>query len=333
MKKTLILISILALLSIAYFMLMREEEKTSGSISMPDRAFIVDNEDLINTITIKSIGYPEVHLHKSDGMWILNGKHRADEHIVGNMVSVLSKMHIHYIPPNAQNDMIRRSISNTGIQIKTYDKGGTLLTSFIMAGNTNKEDGTYCINEGASQAYVMALPMVEGGLRDYFNHEANALRDKAVFRLDPSNIQSVKIEYPKDRKNSYEINREKGKLNIYIPANLSGKTNAASERLMEDYLKDFNILMSEYVSNDNPARDSIQGKLPFVHMEINDEEQGNLRLEFYPALDIFDKSVNTQSIDNLGQVERYFVKTNWNDFFTVQHRLVSKLLKKPEHFY
>ncbi|NNF21666.1 MAG: DUF4340 domain-containing protein [Saprospiraceae bacterium] len=333
MKKTLILISILALLSIAYFGLLKEEEQTSGSISVPDRAFIVDNADLINTITIQSIGYPLVHLNKTEGMWILNGQHRADEHIVQNMVSVLSKMHIHYIPPKSQNDMINRSIANTGMQIKTYDKEGSLLTSFIMAGNTNKEDGTYCINDGAKQAYVMSLPMVEGGLRNYFNHETNALRDKAVFRLDPSNIQSVKIDYPKDRKNSFEINRIKGKYEFEVSVNTPEQEGTVSDRLMKDYLKDFNFLMAEYVSNDNPAQDSVKGKLPFAIIEISDKIQGALKLEFFPSLDIFDKNVNTQSIDNLGQVERYFVQTNWNDFFTVQHRLVSKLLKKPDHFY
>ena len=312
---------------------MKKDKKRSGSISIPDRAFIVDNAEDIHTITIKSLGYPLIHLSKSGDMWILNNKYRADDHIVNNMISVLSTMQIHYIPPNSQNDMIKRSIANTGISIKTYDNNGKILTSFIMAGNTNKEDGTYCINEGASQAYVMSLPIVEGGLRAYFNHDANALRDKAVFRLDPGNIQFVKIDYPKDRKNSYDIRRKNGKFLFNLLTSAPDENTEFSDRLINDYLKDFNILMSEYLSNDNPAQDSVRGKLPFAIIEIFDKEQGELQLMLFPTLDVFDKSVNTQSIDNLGQVERYFVQTNWNDFFTVQHRLISKLLKKPEHFY
>ncbi len=331
MKKTLLLLFILVGLCVVYFGFI-ENDNSDGSVTIADRDFIVEDKDRIQTFTIKSKGYPLIHLSKTDDIWIVNKKYRASDHVVNNMLSVFSRMKINYLPPKTQYDMINRSIKDTGIELKTYDVKGNILSDFIMAGNTNDEDGTYCIKTGANQAYVMSMPLVKGGLRNYFSHQVNGIRDKAIFRIDTDDITAVSVAYPKNIKHSYRISKTDKKLEFELLAANKKELPEISQKVMRNYLKDFNVLLSEYISNNNPARDSIKNKIAFAEINIELADQESIELSLFPDIDIYDKSYNTISIDSIATVERFFVQSNWEDFYTLQYRLVRKLLKKPGNF-
>jgi len=331
MKRILYLLLTLALLSAVYFGYI-QKNTTSGKIHIADRDFIVKNIEDVNTITIKSKGYPLIHLNLGSHGWVLNQKYKADIHIVNNMLGVLSTMHINYIPPKSQNEMIQKSIKNVGIEIKTYDKKGKIITDFIMAGNTNSEDGTYCINAGASQAYVMSRPIVVGGLRNYFTHDVIALRDKTVFSFNTDKIESISVHYPKDTKNSFILNKVDDQFELSTFGKAVNNKVEANVKLIQSYVQKFNRLMSENIGNNNPACDTIKNKIPFAVINIASSSEKPVELKFFPDMDIYDKTVNTQSIENLGQVDRYFVESNWSDCYIVQHKLVSKCLKSLKYF-
>ena len=315
-----------------YFLVVRNKNKAVSSVTIEDREFVVADKEDIHTITIKSLGYPLIHISKNEDSWLLNQKHRASSNVVENMLAVLTKMRINYIPPKSQMDMISRSIENVGMEIKTYDKDGNTLSDFIMAGNTNKEDGTYCIKRGAKQAYVMSMPVVEGGLRNYFNMELIAMRDKTVVELDTDKIKEIKIDYPKDIKNSYLVKKEGGKYRFEPRSVVYKNEGAFSDNIVQSYVRDFNILKAEYISTDNPARDTIQNRLPIAEILIQMDDNRQFKMDLYPDIDIYDMTVNTTSIEDLGRVDRYFVDTSWGEFYTVQHRLISKWLRTPKHF-
>ena len=315
-----------------YFLVMKKDNQSTSSIQIEDREFVVENREDIHTITIKSQGYPLIHLTRNGEDWIINQKYKASENITQNMLSVLTRMRILYIPPKSQNEMIQKSIANVGMDIKTFDKDGNVLTDFIMAGNTNKEDGTYCIKRGASQAYVMAMPIVEGGLRNFFNMEMIAMRDKTIVELDVTKIKEIKIDYPKDIKNSFLIRKEGGNYK-FEPRSVSYKNGKAfSDNVVQSYVRDFNVLDAEYISNSNPARDTVKNRLPFAEILIQMDDNKQFKMDLFPDIDVYDRTVNTVSIEDLGRVDRYYMDTSWGEFYTVSHRLISKWLRTPKHF-
>ncbi|NNE27460.1 MAG: hypothetical protein HKN09_11515 [Saprospiraceae bacterium] len=333
MKRTLILLLVLVAMAMCYyFLVVKKDAQPNSSIQIDDREFVVENEEDIHVITIKSQGYPLVHLSRSEDIWLLNQRYKASENVVDNMLSVLTEMRLNYIPPKSQMEMIQKSIENVGMEIKTYDKDGNILSDFIMAGNTNKEDGTYCIKRDASQPYVMSMPVVEGGLRNYFNMELIAMRDKTMVELDVNKIKLIKVDYPKDITNSYQI-RKDGRSYIFEPRGVQFKSSGTfSDNIIQSYVRDFNVLKAEYISTDNPARDTIKNRLAFAEILIQMEDNRQFKMDFFPDQDIYDRTVNTVSIENLGRVDRYFVDTSWGEFYTVQHRLISKWLRTPKHF-
>lgn len=333
MKRNIGLLLLLLGLAAIYFLMQSNDKGETSSISIEDREFVVSDASLINTITIKSVGYPLIHLSKEKDRWYLNRKYLADSHIVENMTAVLSKMRIKYIPPKTQKEMINKSKDKVGMHIKSFDKEGNVLSDFIMASNTNAEDGTYCIKSGATQAYVMSMPIVEGGLRNYFNHPFNGLRDKAIFRTKPEEIESIEVDYHKDTRHSYKINKEGGTFALTAKSFLANQSGTLSQNLIDAYVNDFDVLFSEYISNDNPAKEQIEGSLPFATIKIQLEEDKLIQIELFPDLDLFDKTVQTQRIEDLNGIDRFFVRTNWEDFYTLQLKQVAKLLKNPSYFY
>jgi len=331
MKKLVTLILLVAILGLIYFLVSKDAEDNT-SVKIEDREFVVDNPDDIHVITVKSKSYPLMHLNRNKNYWVLNEKYKADPIVIKNMLAVLTRMKIKYIPPRPQNDMIYRSVEKLGIEIKTYDKDGKLLSDFIMASNTNDESGTYCLKRGARQPYVMAMPILEGGLRNYFNQPQIDLRDKTVFNFDTDKIVSISVDYLKDKKNSFELSKDKSSYNIKAIGSAAGTSKQVNKNLAYAYIKNFDKLMAEYINQENPEKNLLDGVIPFAKITVRMSDNQGIQLDLFPELDIFDHSVNTRSVDDLGKVESYFVKTGDGEDFIVQHRLISKCLKTIDYF-
>ena len=331
MKKTLILLLLIALLALTY-LFVNKQSSDNTSITIEDRNFVVENPDDIQIITIKSKAYPLMHLNRENNYWVLNQKYKADPIVIKNMLAVLTKMRIKYIPPRAQNEMIFESVARLGIEIKTYNKEGKILSDFIMATNTNDESGTYILKRGAQQAYVMSMPIVEGGLRNYFNQTQVDLRDKTIFSFDAKNIKSVSVNYLKDRKNSFSLETDNSNYKITAIGQADKKSKEANSNLAYAYFQNFNKLMAEHINQANPELYHLEGLLPFAEIIITTSNNKSIQLDLYPELDIFDKTVNTRSVDDLAQIESYFVKTSDGQDYLVQHRLLSKCLKTLAYF-
>ena len=116
-------------------------------------------------------------------------------------------MQIDYVPTVAENVNALKRFEYHGIEIKTYDEKGGILTDFVLGTNTNTEYGTYCHKAGSNQTYVMKLPIIEGGLRNYFTHNIDDLRDITLIQTNFRDIKSVQVDYPKDTKNSFKIDK------------------------------------------------------------------------------------------------------------------------------
>lgn len=331
MKKLLFLVMAVIILGAVYLVLSKDtKEKTS--ITVEDREFVVENADDIHVITIKSKTYPLMHLSRAEGYWILNDKYKANPTVIKNMLGALTNMKIKYIPPRSQNKMIEKSIENVGIEIKTFDRDGKVLSDFIMAGNTNDESGTYCIKRGAQQAYVMSMPIVEGGLRNFFNMTQVGMRDKTIFSFDPQRIKSIEIDYLKDRKNSFRLEKSGSEFTITATGRTGKPSAKANKNLAYAYVNDYDKLMAEVINQENPDLDKLEGRLPFAVFTITTDDKASFEMEIFPDLDIFDRTINTRSVDDLAKIERYFVKTSDGEDYIVQQRLIGKCLKKYEYF-
>jgi len=328
MKRTLFLLLVFVALIALYFVLGSTDKNTS--VRLEDREFILESPDKVEVITIESKARPAIHLSKRKEGWFINNKHKANDRIVNNMLQTMRRMSIKYVPPLSEHQTAVERMAMHGLDITTFDSKGRVITDFILGTNTNDEYGTYCMMPQASQSYVMSIPSIQGGIRNYFTQSQEEMRENTVFSYEPNNIRKVSITYPKSKQHNFSISRQ-GK-----SFDLQSSTNSGEpiDNIMDAYIKDFKNMYCEYVKNDHELKDSIISIIPFAEMKIEAQNKPPLTLKVFPTLDLTDTSVNTRSPDDISEFhQKFFVYSNFGDFYFVQDKFVHPYFKKPSYFY
>ena len=333
MKRTFILVGILLLLFLLYFIFVTPNKKNE-EIIIEDREFVLEEPESVSVITIKSKGRPEIHLSKSEDQWFVNNKYLAKTNIIDNMLMALNRMSIQYIPTRAENETAKKRMEKHGIVIKTYDKSGKLMTDFILGPNTNTEYGTYCLKSNAFQSYVMSIPIIEGGIRNYFTHDIPSLRDLTFFNWDIAELKKVSVFYPKDAKNSFEISKSGDQVNFSPTHDKSYLDKEINQKTVESYLLEFQSAEAEFLRNEHLYKDSILQLIPFIEIKVETTKDEQFDFEVYSYLDIEYPDYNTRGVKDLTiQHERFFVNTSWGDFYLAQNRFMNKYMRKVTYFY
>ncbi len=337
MKRNLILLGIILLLGgVIYYGMQRSNAKNKYADLTADRAFNVEDPETIHQIKISRRTRKPVLLEKKDGIWYV-GEKRANQHMVNNMLQVIRLARIKFIPPNQAVKNIIREVNQVGIQIDLYDKSAELFKSFFVGGNTHDEEGTYFLMQGSIQPYVMERPFVKGGLRDIFLHEEFELWDLYYMLEKGENIKSITVDYPKDKKNAFHVERVGDKefslepvypTTVKIPRKLNNNT-------IEAYFSEFEKLSSEAYENDNPRLEEIKAAIPFAIFTITLNDGTEKVLKYYPVLDFLQGSITLGQLEmiNLKHIERFFMDSNWGDTYLVQKRLCKEIFKGYNYFF
>ncbi len=328
MKQTLILLIILVSLSVIYFATGSKEDNTS--IRIEDREFILEEPEDVEVLTIESKARPVIHLSKRKDGWYINDKQKANDRIVKNMLRTMNRMSIKYIPAVEENKTAIKRMANHAMDIKAYDSKGKLINEFVLGTNTNDEYGTYCMRPGSKQSYVMSIPSIQGGIRNYFTQSQEEMRELMVFSYDPNDIREIRIDYPKSKQDGFTLSREGAAYELKSDYT-SGEPVA---NVIEAYFKDYSSLVCEFVQNDHELKDSILALIPFMKMTVEAQNREPLSLDIFPAIDMTDTSYNTRSPDDLSKFhEKFFAHSNLGDFYYVQSQFIRRYMQKPSYFY
>lgn len=328
MKKTLFLLLVLCGLGALYYTSIKESEEKS-TIKMEDRQFLTLDRDEVHIITIDSPGRPLIHLSRSGSDWYVDQKHKVRPNIIDNMFLALMRMTIKYIPLKKENDTAAERMKMFGLEIKTYDKSGQVLTDFTLGTNTNDEYGTYFRNRGAEQTYVMSIPSYDGGLRNYFTQNVAALRDLAVLSEDAENIKAISVDYPKDVARSMVLSKTGSQ---YELSSNQDKEVQPDQKIADAFFKSFRNVYSEEIMNNYIHKDTISRMVPFLKLSLDMEKGQDKWIALHPIVDI-ESGYNTRRIEDVTtRHSKYFVSTSWGDFYKVQNKFLRDFFVTPEYF-
>lgn len=331
MKRTILLLLLLICLGGFYFYTVNKTSEDT-SIRIEDREFVVEDRNKIDIITIKRPGYPLIHLSKSKDGWLLNERRKASKHVIKNILSVLTQMEIDYIPPRATHGAIMEGINKLGIEVSSYDKEGKVLSEFILGKNNNVESGTYILKKGAQQPYVVVVPAVSGGIRNYFTLTDLNLRDKRIMDINTDDIVKVTLDYKKDRINSFTISREGNKYKLLPMQALANRTVKQNQNVIDAYIRSLQNFDAESIMTGNPSLDSLSRHIPFAELALDMKNGSQLGYTFYTADNWLDPDAARRGADDLATVERYYVFTSDGQVYTMQHRLIKDIFKPLYYF-
>ena len=337
MKKTILLLILFLLIGGAtYFYIQQAPDKGSSGKGW-DTTLTVDDTDKINRIFIAKKTGTNYTLEKREGVWYVNSKHRVRPAKIDYIMETLKRQRVKFIPTKGASENAVKSIASTGIKVETYDAAGNTVLNFYVGGMTSDERGTYMIKEGSNQPYVMHIPSWEGGLRVRFWDEPENWRDRAVLRWDAKDIEYLKVDYPRNKSQSFEITKEASVYQVrpvYEVTAVSKKI--ANPAAVQEYLKLYKSKISENFLNDFQGRDSISSLVPFCEITVKGNGAEDQTVSFFPEsinMEYEMPNVPGQVLANKGSIERYYVNNSYGDFQLAQQLVFGKLFVPYSYFF
>jgi len=323
MNRTILFLLLFVLLgsATAWYLLTNSDAKASQLGE--DRRFKVENTDDIYKIFIADRRRGErTMLKRKDGFWSYNEKYTARPSAVQSVLDAIRRVEMQYQPPKAAVQNMVKSLAADGIKVEIYNKNNQLLKSYYIGGSTSDERGTYMILDGAEQPYVAHIPGWEGNLRFRFNLKGDDWRDKTIFAEKATDIQSITVEYPKNKNKSFRLEKNGANYKIKPFYDVTPVINRPLKAgKVEQYLEGFRSLGAEAFENENPKRDSVRQLTPFSIITMKNIKGEEKSIRLFPIF------------TNHDVVERYLVDVNNGDFMLIQHLVFGKVMWGYDFFF
>lgn len=339
MKRTTLILLLLFLVfggAAIWYLYQPEDEKTT--LAGADRRFAVEDISQVHKIFIADREGTASTLERQGKHWLYNGQHKARPAVMEPLLEAIQRIQVRYKPPQAAVDNMIRALATQSYKVELYDKNNRLIKAYYLGGATADERGAFAIMEGADQPYVVDLPAWEGNVTVRFSRKGDEWRDKLLFEHELEDIQSVSIEYPQQRSESFRLEHGPAGYEVKPFYDITPEIRRPY-RLgsAEAFLLNFAKLSAEEFDNSNPRRDSIQQLLPFSIITLVTKSGDTTQVKLHP---IVPERYVTQDIETGafvraggGAIERYFAELNEQDFLLVQHLLIGKVLWSYRAFF
>lgn len=330
MKRTLLLFTLFCLLGGGTYYAMQYKKKAlMGSKVTPDMDFSIPDTDRIYKIFLADRTGKTVTLERNGQKWMFNKTIPARPTAIEQLLETMRKIKVNYVPPEAAEASMVKSIAAEGIKVETYDKDGKIIKVYYVGGVTPDETGTYMMMEGAEHPYVTHIPSLYGAVRVHYRMEADEWYDRTIFEEKPESIQSVSVEYPLQKSESFKIDKT-GELEYAVTPFFS--TTPVSKvpqkkGIAEAYLLNFEKLGVESHESNQALRDSITALIPFAILTLKKTDGSEKVVKFWPIEQI--EQEESGKIFNI----RYLAECSWGPFVLTQHQVFGPVFRGYNFFF
>lgn len=287
-KAILPLILLLLLGGAAYFFLSGKDEKASNQNE--DWIMHIEDVDEIQRIFIADRKGGTADLKREGKNWTYNDKYRANPNVMYNVLSALNKIRMKNRPSSSAIPNMIKALSTKSTKVEVYGKNDKLLKAFYIGGVTPDERGTFMILEGSNNPYVMHMPMAEISLGQRFFTSEKSWRDKTVFEIDPKDILSLSLEYPKRKNKSFKLAKKDGLWNVepfFKTTRIIEKE--INQDLVNSYLNGYRKVGAESIENDKNYVKDVINKQEFCIIKILFKDATQKQVNFFPIIKFEDE--------------------------------------------
>lgn len=338
MIKTLIYVFILALLGFGVWFFLFSD-KSSRSFNSADAGFGVRDTAAIGKIFLAANDNPNtILLERKPNGWLLNGKYPVLKSTLDQLLTTIAKQEAIYPVPDNQRNNIIKSLAGAGIKTEVYDIDGRKIRTFFVGGEMGKFAGTAMLMQGSERPYVVQIPGFEGYLTTRYSTLLNNWRDRLVFDYTPEQIAEIKVDYPLEPLNSFDLTQKNGKLKVTLDSAMQFGDKPLNEQRAKSYLSLFQRIYNEGYVNGFQNLDTILRVMPtkaFISITDVNGKQNKVRIVYFP---IDERSKNfgkdIQSFDDNFNPDRYYAVLNGGaDTATVQVPTFSRIFRRGYEFF
>lgn len=329
-RRTLLLALLFLALGAGAWYAWNKRKNQSGTRNSPDMQFAVKNTGDIGKIFIADRTGLTATVVRKEGYWEYNGRWHARKTAMETLLETIENVNVLNIPPKISEPALIRDIASDGIKVEIYDKKGERMKCYYIGGVTQDEQGTVFIMDGSENPYICHLPGFVGTLRIRYLLGDDAWRDRVVFEEKPEDIQSISVEYPQAKSESFRL--EKKDAGAYSVTPFFSTTTRFNTDLrqgaVESYLLQYERRGAEAFETKNPMRDSVTALVPFAIITLKKTDGTEKYVRFWPI------ETGYSAVSGGEYVERYLTDYNKGEaFLLTQHRVFSPLFRGYSFFY
>lgn len=280
-KKHILFILLLILLGLAVFFYFQTEKST---LTDWDADFSIRDTEKIDSFSITQDS-AKVKLYKVEGRWYYNNHIPVRDRAVNQFFNVLKDLRIEAPAPKQNRHEIIDLVKQNPLEVKIY-KRGRKIKDYWVEDSPYKKGSTYMLMKGSDNPYLMSIPGYNKDLASLFRIDENYWRDKALFGLSGIDIQKVKVMYPQDPDDSFQLEyRKNGKFVLRrLPS--EDKIKNFKKNMASRYLSYFgNIRFQRLIREESKELvDSLRSSSPFCVIEVEDLSGKLIKLETYRKL-------------------------------------------------
>jgi hypothetical protein len=218
MKKNRVTLIITLILLLAAVILVITNSYTTLKKDVSD--FSVQDTSLVTKIFLADKNNNEVTLTRSaDGTWLVNGKYPAQEAKISSFLKTLKDLEVRSpVALAARNNVITRmaviakkiEIYQVSPRINLFNKiklfpHEKLTKTYYVGDVTQDNQGTFMLMEGAEEPYIVHIAGFRGFVSTRYSTAVSDWRDFTVFKKQLNEIQSLKVVFPLQPEQSYQL--------------------------------------------------------------------------------------------------------------------------------
>ncbi len=329
-RRTLLLALLFIALGAGAWYAWNKRKNQSGTRNSPDMEFAVKNTDDIGKIFIADRSGQTATLERKEGYWMYNERYRARKSAIETLLETIQKVNVLNIPPKISEPSMITDLASKGLKVEIYDKKGARMKCYYIGGVTNDEQGTIFIMDGSEKPYICHIPGFVGTLRVRYLLGDDAWRDRIIFEEKPEDIQSVSVEYPQTKSESFRLEKTgDGAYNVTPFFSTTTRfTTPMRKGAVESYLLQFERRGAEAFEAPKRSRDSISALVPFAIITLKKTDGTEKNVRFWPIESAFDP-IKKDYI-----AVRYLTDYNKGEaFFLTQNLVFSPVFRGYSFFY
>jgi hypothetical protein len=247
---------------------------------------------IVDTASVTKIFMADMRNHQvlltktSPGEWLLNDSLKARNEGLDLLLKTMSNLAVKApVPKKSYNSVIKRLATNS-VKVEIYQEKYRVdlfnwiklfphikLTRVYYVGNPTPDNmGTFMLMEGSDVPFVVYEPGFRGFIAARFTAMINDWRDHTIFKKNPSEIRSLKVEFMQQPEESYLIEKHGQESLDLISLTTSQKLPSFDAMRIVDMIKGYRDIRFEAVLDAmGPAKkDSIIHSTPLHIITLTD---------------------------------------------------------------
>jgi len=343
-RNSIIVVGILVVIAIILFL---TNSKTTFKRALSD--FAVDDTSNVTKIFMSDKNNNNLTLTRVEpGKWLVNNKYPGSKANIELLMGTMLGLQVKETVPKAAVENVIRDLATISVKVEIYQwkyrinlfdwihlfPHEKLSKVYYVGGPIQSNRGSYMIMEHSSVPFVVFLPGLRGFVTPIYSPIEKYWRDYSIFKKSMLQIASVKLEFPANPENSFEVRNNQNRDITLISLQDNRQVPVFDTLKVMNFLASFRNINFEAILNDMDAhrKDSILAGTPYCIISLTDTAHEIQSIKTYR------KGAFAGEVDDFGKpapydLDRLYALVNsGQDFTLIQYFVFDKILR-PKSFF